>query len=453
MSLLDAEKIRAPAPGQARKALRRLVQVATLLALAAVAFLVWSWLAAWAKHGLDFSVYWYGGTILNEAGGAPSDLYEGNVDWAGGPKLPFTYPPFAALLFSLLARMPRLVALNLFNAAGVAVAIWAAVRCVRYWTAKRDWRSTFRSTRNRCGAAVLLLAVVNLGPWRETLAFGQINILLMGLMLADLLARNPRWARGVPGSGFLVGVAAGIKLTPLVFGLYFLVRKDWRGLLNMGAGFATTVLVGFLLRPAESLQFWLEVLPDTSRIGGAGYVDNLSIKGALLHFGVPGAAVTVPWLVLSLLVVALAAAVIKAASDQGARVVAISTTALTMLLISPVSWSHHWVWVAAVLPAFAWTLRETPRRDHSLRWVMGGVLGVSVLVFLFSPKTIGTALGAEDLNVQTPGLWIMASSAGVFCALAILVCWFIVLRRGSLAPAFGALHAEEGPARRGAATT
>jgi alpha-1,2-mannosyltransferase len=221
----------------------------------------------------------------------------------------------------------------------------------------------------------------------------------------------------------------------------------------MGVGFATTVLVGFLLRPAESLQFWLEVLPDTSRIGGAGYVDNLSIKGALLHFGVPGAAVTVPWLVLSLLVVALAAAVIKAASDQGARVVAISTTALTMLLISPVSWSHHWVWVAAVLPAFAWTLRETPRRDHSLRWVMGGVLGVSVLVFLFSPKTIGTALGAEDLNVQTPGLWIMASSAGVFCALAILVCWFIVLRRGSLAPAFGALHAEEGPARRGAATT
>ena len=86
-----------------------------------------------------------------------------------------------------------------------------------------------------------------------------------------------------------MGVAAGIKLTPLVFGLYFLMRKDWRGLLNMGAGFASTVLLGWLLRPAESLQFWLQILPDTSRIGGAGYVDNLSIKGALLHFGVPAA--------------------------------------------------------------------------------------------------------------------------------------------------------------------
>jgi alpha-1,2-mannosyltransferase len=443
MSLLDAEKTHAPPAGTSRKVLRPLLRIATVLFLAAVAFLGWTWLAAWAKHGLDFSVYWYGGSILNEAGQSPSDLYEGNVDRAGGPSLPFTYPPFAALLFSLLARMPRLVALNLFNAAGVAVAIWVAIRCVRYWTAKADWRSMFRSTRNRCGAGVLLLAVLNLGPWRETLAFGQINVLLMGLMMADLLARNPRWNRGLPGSGFLVGVAAGIKLTPLVFGLYFLVRKDWRGLLNMAAGFASTVLVGFLLRPAESLQFWLEILPDTSRIGGAGYVDNLSIKGALLHFGVPGPAVTVPWLVLSLIVVALAAAIIRLASDQGARVVAISTTALAMLLISPVSWSHHWVWVAAVLPAFAWTLRETPHRYHGLRWLMGGVLGVSVLVFLFSPKTIGTALGAENLDVQTPGLWIMASSAGVFCALAILVCWLIVLRRGSLAPAFDAVRGGE----------
>lgn len=441
MSLLEDEKTHAPPAGTSRQVMPPLLRIATPLFLAAVAFLVWTWLTAWAKHGLDFSVYWYGGTILNQAGPPPSDLYEGNVDWAGGPQLPFTYPPFAALLFGLLARLPRLIALNLFNAAGVAVAVWVAVRCVRYWTAKTDWRSTFRSTRNRWGAGVLLLAVLNLGPWRETLAFGQINILLMGLMLADLLARSPRWTRGLPGSGFLVGVAAGIKLTPLVFGLYFLVRKDWRGLLNMGAGFASTVLIGFLLRPAESLQFWLQILPDTSRIGGAGYVDNLSIKGALLHFGVPAESVTVPWLVLSVLVVALAAAIIRAASDQGARVVAISTTALAMLLISPVSWSHHWVWVAAVLPAFAWTLRETPHRYRGLRWLMGGVLGVSVLVFLFSPKTIGTALGAENLDVQTPGLWIMASSAGVVCALAILVCWLIVLRRGSLAPAFDAVRA------------
>lgn len=413
-------------------------ELLTLLAVLAAAVFISSRLNAWGDQGLDFSVYWHGGKVLNEAGPAPSGLYRLTLEWAGGPQLPFTYPPFAALLFSLLARLPQAGALLLFNAAGVAVAACVAVRGIRYWNAKSDWRSTFAaapwpSLLNRLGAVVLLLAVLNLGPWRETLVFGQINILLMGLIAADLLARNPRWTHGMPGSGFLVGVAAGIKLTPLVFGLYFLVRKDWRGLLNMGTGFAFTVLIGWLLRPAESLQFWLEILPDTSRIGGAGYVDNLSIKGALLHFGVPAAAVTAPWLVLSLLVVALGAAVIKTANDQGARVVAISATALTMLLISPVSWSHHWVWMAAVLPAFAWTLRETPERHRLARWLMGGILGVSTLVFLFSPKTIGTALGAGNLNLQTPGLWIMASSAGVFCALAILVCWIVVLRRGRLA--------------------
>ncbi|MHA7222171.1 glycosyltransferase 87 family protein [Arthrobacter sp. RHLT1-20] len=403
--------------------------------LGAVVFLVWTWLAGWATQGLDFSVYWYGGKILNDAGAAPSDLYGPSVAWAGGPGLPLTYPPFAALIFSLLARLPQQSALTLFNTAGVVVAVWTAIRGVRYWNAKTDWRSTFRTPARRWAAVIMVLAVLNLGPWRETLAFGQINILLMGLMAADLMARNPRWTMGIPGSGFLVGVAAGIKLTPLVFGLYFLVRKDWRGLVNMAMGFASTVLLGWLLLPSESLQFWLAILPDTSRIGGAGYVDKLSLKGALLHFGVPETSVTVPWLLLSLVVVALAAGVIKTASEQGSRVVAISTAALTMLLISPVSWSHPWVWAAAVLPTFAWTLRETPLRYRGTRWLMGVVLGISTVVFLFSPKTIGTALGAQNLDIQTPGLWIMASSSGVFCALAIMVCWLVVLRRGSLTPA------------------
>jgi alpha-1,2-mannosyltransferase len=302
--LTSAPGLRRPWPALAA------VELVVLLAVLAAAVFVASRLDAWGDKGLDFSVYWYGGKILNDAGLSPSGLYQPTVNWAGGPELPFTYPPFAALLFSLLANLPQATALLLFNAAGVAVAAWVAALGVRYWNSKPSWRSTFasptfRSALNRLGAVVLFLAVLNLGPWRETLAFGQINILLLGLMTADLLSRSPQWRNGVPGSGFLVGVAAGIKLTPLVFGLYFLVRKDWRGLRNMGAGFAFTVLLGWVLRPAESLSFWLEILPDTSRIGGAGYVDNLSIKGALLHFGVPAAAVNVPWLLLSLLVVGL----------------------------------------------------------------------------------------------------------------------------------------------------
>ncbi|MDI2034640.1 glycosyltransferase 87 family protein [Paenarthrobacter nitroguajacolicus] len=405
-----------------------------LLCLLPVALLVlptWLLLSDWAKQGLDFSVYWFGGSILNQAGSSPSDLYGPSVASAGGPQLPFTYPPFAALVFGLLARLPQATALMLFNVAGVALAGWVAVTIIRYWSSKPNLRAALSSVRSYWIAAALFLAIVFLGPWRETLAFGQINILLMGLMVADLLGGLSK-RRGFRGSGFLVGVAAGIKLTPLVFGLYFLMRKDWRGLANMAAGFASTVLLGWLLRPAESLEFWLEILPDTSRIGGAGYVDNLSIKGALLHFGVPQDAVTLPWLALSLGTLVLAALLIRTASAQGARVVAISTTALAMLLISPVSWSHHWVWMAVVLPAVAWTIKDTPARFKAQRRIMSAVLAASTVVFFFSPKTIGTVLGAADLNVQTPGLWIMASSAGVFCAVAILLCWLAALRRNAV---------------------
>ena len=176
------------------------------------------------------------------------------------------------------------------------------------------------------------------------------------------------------------------------------------------------------------------MLPDTSRMGGAGYVDNLSLKGALLHFGVPEALRHRAVAAAEPGVVAVGAAVIKAASDQGARVVAVSATALTMLLISPSRGPTTGSGSRRSFRPSPGPCGKTPRRYVGLRWTMGGVLGVSVLVFLFSPKTIGKALGAENLDIQTPGLWIMASSAGVFCAVALLVCWLVALRRNSLAP-------------------
>ena len=306
-------------------------ELVTLLAVLAAALFMSARLDVWGEQGLDFSVST--GTaakILNEAGQAPSNLYSRTVGWAGGPELPFTYPPFAALPFGLLARLPEESALMLFNAAGAAVAVWVAVRGVRYWSAKQDWRnlrsprstagSGFKATRNRWGAVILLLAVINLGPWRETLAFGQINILLMGLMAADLLARNQRWNQGFPGRGFLVGMAAGIKLTPLVFGLYFLVRKDWRGLFNMAAGFAAAPCSwdGWSARRNRSGSGWRSSRTPPGSAAPATWTTS-PLKGALLHFGVPEAGVTVPWLLLSLLVVAVGAVVIRPRATRDQR--------------------------------------------------------------------------------------------------------------------------------------
>src|SRR5581483_12201814 len=59
-----------------------------------------------------------------------------------------------------------------------------------------------------------------LQPVRETLTFGQINLVLALLVLADLLVLAPRGSR-LTGVG--IGLAAAIKLTPAVFILYLLV--------------------------------------------------------------------------------------------------------------------------------------------------------------------------------------------------------------------------------------
>ncbi len=95
-----------------------MLRLSTILALAAVMFLVWTWLGVWAKQGLDFSVYWHGGKILNEPARRRRTSTGATSTGPAVPQLPFTYPPFAALLFSLLARLPEPVALTMFNAAG-----------------------------------------------------------------------------------------------------------------------------------------------------------------------------------------------------------------------------------------------------------------------------------------------------------------------------------------------
>jgi alpha-1,2-mannosyltransferase len=263
-----------------------------------------------------------------------------------------------------------------------------------------------------------------LGPWRETMAFSQVNILLFAMIAADLLS-GPH--RRMP-TGLLTGIAAGIKLTPLVFGLYFLVRGEWKQLFTMAAGFFGTIALGFLLLPAESATYWLQMLRDTGRIGGEGYVDNLSIRGAILHFLGPDFPSTVPWLLVSLLLVAATAYIIREARRRADRFLPIAMTSLLMLLISPISWSHHWVWIVVVLAVLAGQAAGLPRELRAHRTTAAVLFVLTLLVFIYSPKTIGVALGADDLDSQLVTGWLMASSAGVFCALAVTVFWVLLSR-------------------------
>jgi alpha-1,2-mannosyltransferase len=418
-------------------AARVLGVVAAVVVAAALA--VWAY--AWADFiGLDFRVYRMGGQSVVDGDGS---LYTRSFGDGEGSLL-FTYPPFAALAFTVLTLVSAETGAILFVGLSVLIAAATALLATRYLGGFPGVRDVLAHPTALPLAIAGTGLVCLLGPWRETMAFSQVNILLFAMIAADLLS-GPH--RRVP-TGLLTGIAAGIKLTPLVFGLYFLVRGEWRQLFTMAGGFFGTIALGFLLLPAESMTYWLQMLRDTGRIGGEGYVDNLSVRGAILHFLGPDFPSTVPWLVISLLLVAVTSYIIRSSRQRGDRFLPMAMTALLMLLISPISWSHHWVWIVVVLAVLAGQAAGLPRELKAYRSVAAVLFVVTLLVFIYSPKTIGLLFGAEDLDSQLTTGWLMASSAGVFCALAITVFWVLLTRvlalrpvPGTPAPAAGARRA------------
>ncbi|MHA7261928.1 glycosyltransferase 87 family protein [Arthrobacter sp. TMN-37] len=370
--------------------------------------------------GLDFRVYRMGGQSVVDGGGT---LYTDTLG-SGPGSLLFTYPPFAALIFTPLTLVSAEAGAWVFVGLSMAVALPASLYTARYLGRFPTLGGVLAHPVALPAALMGAGVICALGPWRETMAFAQINILLFALIAGDLLSGPHRcWPTGV-----LTGVAAGIKLTPLVFGLYFLVRGDWRGLRNMALGFAGTIGLGFLLPPGESLTYWGLLLRDTGRIGGAGYVDNLSVNGAILHFAGPEYPARVPWLAGSVLLTTAAAFIIRGALRRGDRFTGIAATALLMLLISPISWSHHWVWIPVILAVLAGQFLYLPADLVRYRLAAGCLFAATLPVFAASPKTIGRALGAGDLDSQQPTAWLMASSAGVFCGIAVLGFWVLLTR-------------------------
>ncbi|WP_223279739.1 glycosyltransferase 87 family protein [Streptomyces sp. SDr-06] len=284
-------------------------------------------------------------------------------------RLPATYPPFAALLFVPAAYVPLAALKAAFCVGNVALcALLVHLSC--------------RFAGLAPGRTVVLGATA-LGLWLEpvfqTLLFGQVNLALACLVLWDL--SRPA---GAPGKGFAVGVAAGIKLTPLFFVPHLLVRGRHREALTVLAGFGATVLLGALVLPDASVEFFTRRLFETGRVGKAWIVDNQSLQGLLarlLHTTAPGPV----W--------ALAAAAVGAAGLWTAHRAderrALLVSAFTALLISPISWSHHWVWC---VPLIAVLVAEGHPRTAAATAVV------------FTARSLWLVPHAGDLDLRLP-LW------------------------------------------------
>jgi alpha-1,2-mannosyltransferase len=282
---------------------------------------------------LDLDVYRTGARAWLDGG----DLYA-DLPILAGFTLPFTYPPFAAAVLAPLAMPPLWVASTLLTVLSVVVMAGSAVLMARALGAPRQYWSLL--------AVAAIPFVLLFEPLRSNLAAGQVNAVLLLLVVVDCLALTPSRYRGA-----LVGVAAAVKLTPAAFVLFFVLKRDRRAALNAVLSFALCSGIGFLCAPADSWRFWTEVLYETKRIGGPMFTANQSITGVLARFDVPPWLHTGLWLGLCAVVVGLAVAGIRKALAEGQTTLALALTALVPLLCSPISWSHHWVWAIPLVLA------------------------------------------------------------------------------------------------------
>lgn len=414
----------APAGPRTSRPLQVLVWVLVVLGLATQ-----FWYSVTAG-GLDFSVYRAGAATVFDTDHRGLGLYDRELVWIGGSSfLPFTYPPFAALLFVPFSFIPVKAGVAVMMVFSLAVAWWFAAIVYDYVN-HRGKTIPFQDRLGRTTTIALLALVICVsGPWRRGLGLVQINPLIMLLVLGDFLRPATRLPRG-----FLTGIAAGIKLTPLAFGLILLMRRDVKGLVSLAAGFLLTILLGFLLLPHQAVEFWTHAVSDPSRVGNINYLDNISIQGWMMHlllvgihFELPNAALKLVHYALALLLVVGVAAVIPALDKRGMRLSVIALTAFVMLEISPISWSHHNTWyplivAAMVVDAFPWLFA----RKGALRTVALVLAWVSVVGLYISPMWLGVALYGSTENLDHVGRPSLVVAALPIVAQFAFVCLWVV---------------------------
>lgn len=303
----------------------------TIVGVVAVVLAWLRWIDPTTWNLVDLEVFMRGGQAVLD-GTTPY------ASTAGG--LEFTYPPFAAVAFVPLALLG--------GAAGWVMSALSLAALVV--VAQLSLRPGSRPGRTRpiqlVWLVALLLVAWALEPVQRTLIFGQVNLILAALVMLDVFVVPARF-RGV-----LTGLAAGIKLTPAFFLVYFLVRRDWAAAARCAVSGALTVLVAWLVLPAESSRYWLHDLTTMNKFGGyALEPTNQSVRATWVRLldGDPG-----PWYAVSaVLVVVLSGFAAQRLERAGDHLAALTAVAAGALLVSPISWTHHWVWVVPALVVMA----------------------------------------------------------------------------------------------------
>ncbi|MFJ1538574.1 glycosyltransferase family 87 protein [Micromonospora chalcea] len=335
---------------------RTITQAVAVAALAAAVTVFLS--VAAVRHGFfDLQVYYGALTYWARDGGEIYDFLRSGTQYG------FTYPPFAALVMLPMAYLPwnaAIVVSVTLTVLASAVVIWRLLDPV---ARRSGWTRWF-------ALAVALCLAAAYEPMRETVNFGQVNMLLLFLVAVDLLWLLParsRWA------GVGIGLATAIKLTPGIFIVYLLVTGRWRAALTTVGTAAVATLVAAGLFPDASREFWTEALWNTDRVGELAFVSNQSLRGVVARLD-PQHPSTIAWLALVLLTLVVWAWRSRAAVAAGDEATGLALTGAVMCLVSPVTWVHHLVWLLPGLILLVDNGMAAPARGRRRRLLLAAAL-------------------------------------------------------------------------------
>jgi alpha-1,2-mannosyltransferase len=337
---------------------RRTIPMPVLWTVGAISTAVvvgYAFLFAWHRHEVDIDVYLMGGSHL--FGGHLYDVQEPNTH------LSFTYTPFAALLFAPLSVFPEQVAELLMGAVNV-VALAALVA-----VSLRAVRPTMDRTQLWCWTLILMAPALALDPVRLTFSFGQVNIILAAFILADLTGVVKVGSKTIP-RGVLTGVAAAVKLIPLIFVPFLFLVRQFRAMWVTAVTFVICGLGLAVLAPHTSWLFWTKYVSDANRMGGTVYISNQSLRAVIIrlhHAPVPNSVISLAAVVFGLAGLGLALWAYRASSP----LLGILVCATTGMIVSPITWAHHMVWV---VPILLWLVLADDRPTGGWVWAIAAWL-------------------------------------------------------------------------------
>lgn len=306
---------------------------------------------------------------------------------AGDIQLPFIYPPFGALAMVPLTAFD---AIDHTLAGNIMVILSDLLVLVCLYFV---FRAVLKKPEFLLPVTAITWAIVlHFEPVDLNNNYAQINIVVMALVILDLVPRKQFLPQGI-----LIGVAAAIKITPLAMLLYFLVRREWKQIATALFSAVAATLLAAAFRWEAFVEFFSSTLLDmgSGRDFGVGteYQSNSSIKGAIQRMypstesmEANGLTIGLAWIAASLIVIVVVAWLIKRLCAEQLLVDAQLVTALTVLLISPVSWSHHWVWLTLIIPVFAYRAWSWLSTGWAARSLLAVLIAWAALLLTVPPK-------------------------------------------------------------------